>query len=156
MRRRIFLSFLAALSLAACAHEAAPPASPEMAWSLSSATGEGAKLAFGQPQTDNVLVMLTCQPRSGEVLVSMSAAQASAKPAVHLRSNGHAARLPGTAGPSMLGGVLVEGVAQARDPVFDSFARSGQLTVGVGGLRTALPAGDRGQIRRFVETCRPT
>jgi pilus assembly protein CpaE len=48
-----------------------------MAWSLTDAEGEGAKLAFGQPQTDNVLLMLTCQPRSGVVRVSMAAPEGS-------------------------------------------------------------------------------
>ena len=154
MRRRSLFSLFAALSLAACAHPMAPVATgPEMAWSLSHAEGEGAKLAYGQPQTDNVVLMLTCAPRSGAVQVSMTAPAGLGAEALRLSSGGRSARLAGQSAPSGLGdGLLVEGEARADDPVLARFAQSGELAVALGARWTKLPA-DPDKSRRFVDSC---
>ncbi|WP_309088330.1 hypothetical protein [Phenylobacterium sp.] len=155
MRRRSLFSLFAAMSLAACAHPVAPvPTGPDMAWSLNHAEGEGAKLAYGQPQTDNVLLMLTCEPRSGAVRVSMSAPDGGGGKALRLSSGGRSAKLAGQAAPSGLGdGLLIEAEARADDPVLARFAQSGELAVAVGARWTKLPA-DPDKSRRFVESCR--
>lgn len=155
MHRRSLVSIFAALSLAGCAHPVTPVATgPDMAWSLSHAEGEGAKLAYGQPQTDNVLLMLTCAPRSGAVQVSMTAPNGTGATALKLSSGGRSARLKGESAPSGLGdGLLVEAQARADDPVLTRFAESGELAVAVGARRTELPA-DPDKSRRFVESCR--
>ncbi len=155
MRRRSLFSLFAALAVTACAHPVTPvPAGPEMAWSLTHAEGEGAKLAYGEPQTDNVLLMLTCEPRSGEVRVSMTAPDGSAATALKLSSGGRSSRLAGESAPTGFGeGLLVEAGARADDPVLTRFARSGELAVAVGARRTELPA-DPDKSRRFVESCR--
>jgi hypothetical protein len=69
MRRRAALSLAAVCLLSACAHQAPPAAMPGMAWSLNNVEGEGAKLAFGAPNSDNVALMLVCQPGSGRIEV---------------------------------------------------------------------------------------
>jgi len=127
---------------------------PEMAWSLSHAEGEGAKLAYGQPQTDNVLLMLTCAPRSGAVQVSMTAPDGAAAQALKLSSGGRSAKLAGQTAPSGLGdGLLVEAEARADDPVRARFAENGELAVAVGARWTKLPA-DPEKSRRFLDSCR--
>lgn len=155
MRRRSLFSVFAALGLTACAHPMTPVATaPDMAWSLTHAEGEGAKLAYGQPQTDNVLLMLTCAPRSGAVQVSMTAPEGTGATALKLSSGGRSARLKGESAPSGLGdGLLVEAQTRADDPVLAKFAQSGELAVAVGARRTELPA-DPDKSRRFVESCR--
>lgn len=156
MRRRSLFSMFAALSLVACAHPVSPVATgaAEMTWTLNHVDGEGAKLAYGQPQSDNVLLMLTCQPRSGAVRVSMTAPDGTGATAMKLSSGGRTTRLNGESAPSGFGdGLLVEAVAQAEDPVLVRFARDGRLAVAVGAKRTELPT-DREKSRRFVETCR--
>lgn len=151
MRHRVVLSLFAVCSLAACAHQT-PDAMPGMAWSLHHEESEGAKLAFGQPDSDNVLIMLTCRPRSGQVLLTAHA-PADARPELELASRGSRARYPGEIGPSLGEGAVVEAKAPVTDPVLASFARSGDLAVTVAGRRTAVPA-DKAKARTFVETCR--
>lgn len=155
MRRRAVFSLIASCALAACTHQTSPQAMPGMAWSLHATKSEGAKLAFGLPQSDNVLVMLSCQPGSGEVQVLVNAAAPWARPALRLASRGEARTYRGEASPSGLGdGTIIEVKARASDPVFASFAQSGDLSVATSGQRAELPRGDRATVRRFVEGCR--
>jgi hypothetical protein len=151
MRRRVIASLIAIASLSACAHQT-PQAMPGMAWSLNNADGEGAKLAFGQANTDNVLVMLTCQPRSGQVMLSANAPN-GAKPELQLASRGAQARYVGDVSPDMGEGAVVEAKTHANDPVMANFAKSGDLAVTVAGRRTTVPA-DRAKAQQFVESCR--
>ena len=41
-----------------------------MRWNVSANAAEGAKLVLGVPETDDVLMLLTCQARSGKVDVT--------------------------------------------------------------------------------------
>ncbi|MCR5879068.1 hypothetical protein [Phenylobacterium sp. J367] len=151
MRRRAALSFTVACVLSACAHQQTPSALPGMAWSLHSVEGEGAKLAFGQPYSDNVVLMLSCQPGSGTVLVSANA-PADARPELTLASGTRSARYRADVAPGLGEGALVEASAAAADPVLKRFADSGELSVAVNGRSTAMP-GDRAKARQFVASC---
>lgn len=155
MRHRSIFSLFAAVAVTACAHPMSPVSTgPEMTWSLTHAEGEGAKLAYGQPQTDNVLVMLTCEPSSGQVWVSMTAPEGIGAKALKLSSGGRTSRLPGESAPTGFGeGLLVEAEARADDPVLTRFAQGGELAVTVGARRAELPA-DPDKSRRFVDSCR--
>jgi hypothetical protein len=154
MRRRALLSLIASCALSACAHQTVPEAMPGMAWSLNQVEGEGLKLAFGAPNSDNVLLMLQCRPRSGEVVVWLTGADANGRAPVLIRSGPTAARVAARqeAQPE---GELIEARLAASDPILQSFARTGELAVEANGRRTALPAADPAQSRRFVESCRP-
>ncbi|HEY8616904.1 hypothetical protein [Phenylobacterium sp.] len=151
MRRRAALSFLAACTLSACAHEMTPSAMPGMAWSLHQVEGEGAKLAYGQPYTDNVVLMMSCAPGSGTVLVSANA-PAGARPELTLASGSRSARYRAEIGPSMGEGAVVEASAPASDAVLRRFADSGELAVAVNGRSTPVP-GDPAKARQFLATC---
>lgn len=152
MRRRAVVSLTLSCLLAGCAHQE-PDAMPGMAWSLHHAEGEGDKLAFGQPQSDNVLLMLTCQPRSGDVRLSLSAAP-EAKPVIDLASRGVRGRFAGETAPSVGGAALIEARTSPANPALTRFARTGELTVMENGRRTTLPAGEaKGDIGRFFERC---
>lgn len=154
MRRRSLFSLLAALALGACAHPVTPVVTgPEMGWGLTESPDE-AKLAFGQPDTDNVTLMLACRPRSGEVLVSLIETEKRGDPTLILEAGRAASRLKATAQPDMMtDGYLVEATARADDPALRSFAGGEALSIRLGGRRTHLPAAPAdGQ--RFLEICR--
>ncbi|MET0272575.1 MAG: hypothetical protein ABW360_06260 [Phenylobacterium sp.] len=155
MRRRAVLSLIAACLLAACAHQTAPEAMAGMDWSFTDAAAGGgeAKLAFGAPNSDNVVVMLACQAKSGRIAVST--VEASPAAAITLTSRGRTSRHAAQALPNELGdGTLVEAQAPAADPTLASFAETGQLAVAVGGRKLALPDADRADARKFVDGCR--
>jgi hypothetical protein len=154
MRIRSILNLSASMLLAACAHPA-PSGAPGMAWSASRTDSEGAKLAFGQPQSDIVLLMLTCQPRSGLVRLSATA-PVGATGALQVVSNGERQRLDGEVVPGMTtDGVLVQATASARSPALARFASTGDLMVVEGRRRTALPARghERAAIQQFFAAC---
>jgi hypothetical protein len=150
--RRI-VSLAASCLLAACAHQS-PSAMPGMAWSLNHAEGEGAKLAFGQPASDNVFLMMTCAPGSGVVRLSLSA-PTEGRSSIALASRGTTGRYAGETVPAMSEGALIEAKVKAADPALASFARTGDLTVVEGGRRTVLPVrpAERAQIAAFFQSC---
>lgn len=154
MRRRAILGISLSCLLAACAHQSDEGASG-MAWTLHHAEGEGAKLAYGQPASDNVLLMMTCAPRSGRVLVSLAAPAGKAPQAIELSSKRQTTRLAGTAGPGLGEGVIVEAAASARDPALQSFARTGDLALVEEGQAARLPVrrAERAVVSGFFDQC---
>jgi hypothetical protein len=96
--------------------------------------------------------MLQCRPRSGEVVVWLTGADASGRAPILIRSGPTAARV--AARQEAQPEELIEARLAASDPILQSFARTGELAVEAGGRRTALPAADPAQSRRFVESCR--
>ena len=155
MRRRTAMSLAVSCLLAACAHQGEAPGAG-MAWSLQHSEGEGAKLAFGQPSSDNVLIMMTCAPQSGQVLVSLTA-EADAAPDIELVSRTTHSRLDGETAPAMgEGAILIEAETGLSDPALASFARTGDLAVLEAGRRATLPvrAAERETVRDFFAACR--
>lgn len=156
MNRRAIIGLGISCLLASCAHQG-QGSRPGMAWSLNHAEGEGAKLAYGQPQSDNVLIMMTCQPRSGQVLVSMTAPADAPTNAIHLASKGHNSRLAAETAPGMgEGAAYVEAKAPVTDPALASFAATGDLAVVANGRRAAMPVSgaERGAVNGFFAACR--
>lgn len=148
MKRRAIIGLGISCLLASCAHQG-QSGLPGMAWSLNHAEGEGAKLAYGQPQSDNVLIMMTCQPRSGRVLVSMTAPLDAPSDAIEIASRDHNSRLAADATPGMgEGASYVEAQAAVTDPALTSFAATGDLAVMANGRKSPLPV--RGPERRAV------
>ncbi|MDB5416711.1 MAG: hypothetical protein JWP50_130 [Phenylobacterium sp.] len=155
MRSGVLPGLIGSLALASCAGQSAPRPGAGMAWSLAQVDGEGAKLAYGRPQSDDVLVMLTCAPKSDLVRVSTVAGRATAKPSLGLRSGDRAQRYAADTAPSGFGdGVLLESSVRPDDPVLARFAASGELALDAEDQRTALPAADPAQARHFIESCR--
>ncbi|MGA0607454.1 hypothetical protein ACO2Q0_15800 [Phenylobacterium sp. VNQ135] len=154
MRRRSLFSLFAAVAVTACAHPVTPVAEgPSMSWGLTESPDEN-KLAYGEMGTDNVIVMLACQPRSGEVLVTLVEHEARAAPALTLQAGRASSKRRAEAQPDMMtGGYLIEAATPATDPALERFRHGDALSVRVGGRRTQLPAADD-QGRRFVESCR--
>lgn len=156
MKRRAIIGLGISCLLASCAHQG-QSSFPGMAWSLNHAEGEGAKLAYGQPQSDNVLIMMTCQPRSGRVLVSMNAPLDAPTDAIHLASKRNNSRLAAVATPGMGdGAVYVEAEAPVTDRALASFAKTGDLSVITKGRKAVMPVSgaERGAVDGFFASCR--
>lgn len=153
MRRRSLFSLFAAVAVTACAHPVTPVPAEQMSWGLTESAEEN-KLAYGEQGTDNVILMLACQPRSGEVLVTLVEHEQRATQAMTLQAGGASSKRPAQAQPDMMtGGYLIEASTAATDPALERFRHGEALSVRVGGRRTQLPAAeDEG--RRFVESCR--
>jgi hypothetical protein len=146
------LSIIAfAAALGGCAHEADAPG---YAWSYQHSGGEGVKLAYGAPSSDDVLLMMTCAPHSGRVL--LSAITEGAQNDIVLASGSGRDRFTGAAMPSELGGALVEAEARAASPSLDRFARTGDLSMMAGAQKVSLAANgaERAGVQQFFEACR--
>ena len=156
MRRRAILGLGISCLLAACTTGGGYGA-VDLGWSLHHAEGEGAKLAYGQPDSDNVLLMMTCQPRSGQVLVSLTAPATTVPEAIELVSNGRSSRLAGASAPAMSEGAsLVEAMAPDTDPALQNFARTGDLAVVENGRPAQMPVrrAERAAVTGFFAQCR--
>ncbi len=155
MRRRTAISLVAVLGLSACAHaidnvEAPPPVA--MAWGLNHVEGEGAKLAYGAPGSDNLILMMTCQPRSDEVAVTLVGFEADAHPKVTLGSGRISTRIQAERTPGM-GGYDVSANTRATNTALRRFAETGELIVGVGARKVALPPAELSVSGGFVRSC---
>jgi hypothetical protein len=142
--------------VAACAHQGEQGLAG-MAWSLNHAEGEGAKLAYGQPASDNVLLMMTCQPQSGAVRVSLVTGADEVPGSIALASQGKVSKLRGQALPGMgEGSALLEAEARTSDPALASFARTGEIAVIQNGRTSALPvrAQEQPTVKAFFAECR--
>lgn len=155
MRRHAILGLAASCLLASCANQT-PSAMPGMAWSLQHSPQEGAKLAFGEPSSDNVLLMMTCAPASGQVTLSLLSSADAAPTVIELASGDRRARFAGSTGPAGLGaGAVIEAQAPAADPTLERFARTGSLSLVDEGRRSFLPvrAAERQAVSGFFSAC---
>lgn len=154
MSRKLFIAFIAAASAALGGCASAGPAPSPYAWSYQQVEGEGEKLAYGAPNSDDVVMMMTCEPGSGRVI--MSALVEEMRDELVLASGGEERSYPAIGGTSELdGGAIVEAEGFADKPVLTRFARTGELAILGGSKRIELAAqgGDQSSIGRFFERC---
>ncbi len=141
------------MTLGSCATQ--PVASGGFAWNYQQNDGEGAKLAYGAPQSDAVLLMMSCKPDSNRVQVSMLGG--SEREGVVLASNGAKDSFGGQVQNDPMGGgqvVLVEVPANA--PSLAQFAKTGELTLIDRGRSVQLSAqgGEKAGVSQFFADCR--
>ena len=126
-----------------------------MSWSLHQTPEEGVKLAYGAPASDNVVLMLTCQPGAGQV--QLSSVSARPQDAIVLKSGADRSRLSATAMPGTTADAhYLEANAPASDKTLARFARTGALTLVQGDSAIALSAKGpaRDEVSRFFTTCK--
>ncbi|MBI1406805.1 MAG: hypothetical protein GC145_11840 [Caulobacter sp.] len=141
------------LLLGSCMH-GQQALSSGMAWSLQQTPEEGAKLAYGAPASDNVVLMMTCQPGGGEVLVST--VSATPAPTIVLTSGRERSALAATDAPSGMGeGHYLEASTHSADKALARFARTGDLTLvqNSRSVRLAANTADRPQVAGFFKAC---
>lgn len=142
---------LLAVGLAGCAHEKA--GLDDYRWAYLTDGGEAPRLAYGRPNSDDVLVMMSCLP--GRDLVDVSAVGLTGGEIV-LTSGRAETRLPAaTVEDVMTAGSLLEGRGKTSAPALAGFKTSGDLALLTKGERHNLAAGsaDRGQVRAFFSAC---
>lgn len=144
---------LIVVALGGCAARgAAPTADPPMTWGFNQ-TDEGAKLAYGVDETDNVAVMMICQPGSGLVKISVGVASVDVAPLLRLSSKGASSSAAGAVFEDDFGPML-EATSPTHLAVLSAFAESGQLSVRAGGSTFDATSTDRTPVRQFFAACR--
>lgn len=125
-----------------------------MAWTSYHTLEEGAKLAYGAPNSDNVVLMLTCAPGSREVRLSTHAS--GPDKAIILKSGRADSAIPATAVETGLGhGAFLEARAHPGDPALRAFARTGELALVEPGrtLKMKASGAEKAQVSAFFQTC---
>lgn len=143
--------------LGGCASANSAPANAPAsayAWHYQQVEGEGEKLAYGAPDTDDVVLMMVCAPGSGRV--ELSALMDQPRNELVLLSGADQRRYPAVGGTSELdGGAIVQAQAEAKAPVLNRFAETGELAMLAGDHQVDLAArgADRDGVRQFFEGC---
>lgn len=143
-------ALLAALGLAGCAHEQA--ANPAYAWAYLNEPGEGPKLAYGRPSSDEVLLMLVCPAPGGPVEVSASGLEGGT---IGLASRDRTSHLAARTVDGGGTGSLLLASATTRDPALGNFRRTGDLAIVNGDKRhrIAAKADERRRVKAFFKAC---
>jgi hypothetical protein len=125
-----------------------------MGWSRVDTADDGARLALGVPDSDQVFLMFACHPGSGAVRLTV-VGRAGDGAAVELRSGQVWNRYPGAgeADEETDGAYDVQIRLNADDPVLRRLADTGELTVVQGRRRTTVPNGFAA-FHDFLAVCR--
>lgn len=136
--------------LAGCAHEKV--ATNGYRWAYLADPGEEPRLAYGRPDSDDVVLMMRCRP--GQDRVDVSAMGLSGGQIV-LASGRAESRFPAAKVADAMGGDLLEGRGKASAEALERFRRSGDLALLTKGERHSLAANsaDQGQVRAFFKAC---
>lgn len=153
MGRRIaaFAALSLATVLAGCAHEKTQ--TDAYRWSYLEPDQDAPRLAYGMPNSDDVVLLIRCQPGQDQVDVSALGLSGSE---IVLTSGQTESRFPAeTLEDEMSGGKLLEGAGRASAQALAGFRQSGQLTLVSRDSRHSLAAGsaDRGQVKAFFKAC---
>ena len=150
--RIAFAALSIAAVLAGCAHEKV--GLDGYRWAYLEEGPESPRLAYGRPNSDDVVLMISCRP--GQDQVAVSAVGLSGGEIV-LASGRTESRFAAARVDDALnqGGVL-EARGKASAPALAGFRRSGELALLARAERHSLAAGsaDRGQVRAFFKACR--
>jgi len=141
---------LGGLTLGACAHDR--PSASGYAWSYMDSAEEGPKLAYGRPDSDDVVMMLTCAPRTSAVTLTTTGLAGGE---IALASGRSVTRLKAQAAPSDMNGAALQARTTVDASALRAFRRTGDLDLLVADERHGLdaaPAGQR-QVKAFFKAC---
>jgi hypothetical protein len=141
---------LGGLTLGACAHDR--PSQPGYAWSYMDNADEGPKLAYGRPESDDVVMMLACAPRASAVTLTTTAARDGE---ITLASGRSITRLKAKAAPSATGDGVLEARTTLDATALRAFRRTGDLDLLTADGRQSLDAApaDQGRVKAFFKAC---
>ena len=149
-RRLIAPALFLAFALGACASERSSV--PGYGWSYMDNTGDGLKLAYGRPNSDDVVMMMACAPGSSAVTLTATSLPGRE---IALASGRVVTRLPA----QRMASDMAEGLLQARTTTdasaLSAFRRTGDLTLLVADERHNLDAApsDRAGVKAFFKAC---
>ena len=145
------IGLLACVGLGSCV---GMPAASGLAWSFQNHPGEGPKLAYGAPSSDDVVLMMTCEPGSRQVDLSLMGGSPQA--GLILTSGDARQALTGKviATPGM--GQMIQASAHAKSAPLAGFARTGNLSLVDRGRTVDIGASptERASVNRFFAACR--
>ncbi|MFA7262104.1 MAG: hypothetical protein WC068_03695 [Caulobacter sp.] len=149
-RTLAMLAAMTALALGSCVSR---PAITGFAWTYQNNQGEGPKLAYGAPASDNVVLMMTCAPGARRVDVSLLGG--SPEGGLILASGEQRQRFEGdlVASPGM--GQIVQASVHPRAAPLARFARTGDLSLVDRGRTVRIDASptERAGVARFFAAC---
>ncbi|MET3664599.1 hypothetical protein [Caulobacter sp. 1776] len=142
---------LLAAGLAGCAHEKV--GMDGYRWAYLADGGEAPRLAYGRPNSDDVVLMISCQP--GRDRVNVSAVGLSGSEIVLASGRAESRFAAATVEDALSDGGLLEARGQASAPALEGFRKSGDLALLTKGERHSLAAesADRGYVRAFFKAC---
>ena len=138
--------------MGSCISQRALP-SDGFAWSYQNDTGEGPKLAYGAPMSDNVVRMMTCDAGEGRARVSLLGG--SPETGLIIASGRTSASLGGEAVASPTAGHMLEATAPLDARPLARFQRTGDLTLIDRGRSVRIDAqgSERADVKRFFKAC---
>lgn len=153
MRRASILALIAAATLGGCAGFPAQAARSAMTW-VRADDDEGARLALGVPDSEDVFLMFACRPRSGAIRLTVVGREGDGA-AIELHSGKTWNRYPGAgeADEATDGAFDIQTTLDAEDPVLRRIADTGELSVVLGQRRVATPNAFA-PFHDFLEACR--
>lgn len=115
--------------------------------------GSGAKLAYGQANSDNVGLMLQCEKGSRVVEVS-DTVRSSPAPTLTLVSGKASSNVKVSVEPGP-GAAVAVGQTPVATPALAGFRKSGKLAVSYAGLRydMTVKPNEQASVRRFFAAC---
>lgn len=146
------ITIIGAAALGSCVSQSGDAAG--LAWSFQDNPGEGPKLAYGAPASDNVVLMMTCEAGAEQVNVSLLGG--SPRDGLILISNGDRQTFKGQAVPSPGALHMIEATAHVDAAPLTGFAETGKLSIVDRGRTARLDASsaERADVTRFFEACR--
>jgi hypothetical protein len=150
--RRIACSLLLAATLAGCGLPR-DRIEPGMRWVVGDVAKDRASLALGVPDTDDLQMMLSCRPFSGDVEITI-VGRPDDGAVVELRSGEVIGRYPGAGhdDEETTGAVDIDLRLPADAPVLQSFAATGKLEIHFTDRWVRLPNGFA-QAHDFLRLC---
>lgn len=150
-RTLAIIGALAGFAVSGCMHQTTDVSG--LGWSYQDDTGEGPKLAYGEPQSDNIVMMMTCQP--GDRTVNLSLLGGSPHERLTLASNGRTEAFS-SAPVDSPGAYMVEANAPLSAAPLAEFEQTGRLTLVSRGRTAPIDAsgGERAKVQRFFQACR--
>lgn len=131
----------------------AAPAVQGFAWSYQHNEGEGPKLAYGTPASDNVVLMISCEPGSRRVDVSLMGGSPKAGLTLVSGDARQTLRADLVSSPGM--GQMIQAVAHPASAPLAGFARTGDLSVVDRGRTVKVDASpvERRGVAKFFKAC---
>jgi len=142
---------LLAAGLAGCAHEKV--AQDGYGWSYLEPGPDAPRLAYGRPNSDDVVLMIRCSP--GQDRVDVSAVGLSGGEIVLASGRAESRFAAAQVDDAMAEGGFLEARGRASAPALAGFRKSGDLALLARGQRHSLAAGpaDRAPVRTFFKAC---
>lgn len=141
---------LGGLTLSGCAHD--PSSAPGYAWSYVNSEGEGPKLAYGRPDSDDVVMMMACASRASAVTLTATGLSGDE---IALASGRKVTRLKAQATTSDMSDGVLEARTSVDAAALSAFRRTGDLALLVADERHNLDAApaDQRQVKAFFKAC---